>query len=193
MGKTGEKRGKKCLFFHFIGWHGCTRRNSCFQVGNYHHADQKHLTRRKTFDLDIKSTHDQPASCRARPVKVDGGLEDIRRIRSPGGERLPAASYALFPNLEKSLVFCHRRGIEIFGRLFSTGTQQRPTVFVLDAWPAPARYHWPCEHCDQRVGRAPNERSPFRFLDAVVGFCRSMSVENSEARRFEVTVWLSFA
>ena len=33
-----------------------------------------------TFDLDIEPTHGQPASCRARPMKVDGFLEDIRWI-----------------------------------------------------------------------------------------------------------------
>ena len=27
-----------------------------------------------------------------------------------------------------------------------------------------------CEHCDQGVGRSPNERAPFRFHGAVVGF-----------------------
>ena len=65
----------------------------------------------------------------------------------------------------------HRRGIEIFCRLFSTN--QRPNVFVSDAWPAPATYHRPrCEHCDQRVGRRsePLTSAPFRFHDAVVRF-----------------------
>ena len=33
-----------------------------------------------------------------------------------------------------------RSGIENFCRLFST--QQRPKVFISDAWPAPATYHW---------------------------------------------------
>ena len=47
----------------------------------------------------------------------------------------------------KPCIFCHRRGIEIFCRLFST--QQRLNVFVSDAWSAPATYHRPfCEHCE---------------------------------------------
>ena len=37
---------------------------------------------------------------------------------------------------------------------------------------------------------APNGAAPFRFRDAVVGFGRSMSVEDLECRRFEVNIWL---
>ena len=38
--------------------------------------------------------------CRARPTSVDDGLEDIPRIHGLEGESLPAALYALLPNLE---------------------------------------------------------------------------------------------
>ena len=104
-------------------------------------------------------------------MNVDDGLEDIRRIRGLGGEKLPAASYALLPNLKKGLpgIFCHRRGIEKFCRLFSI--QQRPNVFVSDAWPAPATYHRSFVNTVTRgwVG-APNGRARFRFHGAVVGF-----------------------
>ena len=48
-------------------------------------------------------------SCRARPVNVDDGLEDIRWIRGLGG-KLPAASYALLPNLKKGLFFAIGEG-----------------------------------------------------------------------------------
>ena len=34
-------------------------------------------------------------------MNVDDGLENIRWIRGLGGEKLPAASYALLPNLKK--------------------------------------------------------------------------------------------
>ena len=36
-------------------------------------------------------------------MNVDDGLEGIRCIRGLGGEKLPAASYALLPNLKKKL------------------------------------------------------------------------------------------
>ena len=84
---------------------------------------------------------------------MDDGLEGIRWIRGLGGEALPAAFYALLPNLKK-VYFCHRREIEILLRLIST--QQRPTVFVSDAWLAPTTYHRSsCERLNQRVGRSP--------------------------------------
>ena len=122
--------------FNIVCSRGCTRRNLRFHVEKCQHADQKHLTRRYAFDLDRESTHGQHASCRARPVNVDDSLEGIRWIRGLGGEKLPAASYALLPNLKKTSIFCHRRGVEKFCRLFST--QQRANVFVSDDWPAPA-------------------------------------------------------
>ena len=74
-----------------------------------------------------------------------------------------------YPKPERRPIFRHRRAIENFCCLFST--QQRPNVFVSDAWPAPATYHRSfCEHCDQRVVGAPNERAPLRFHGAVVVF-----------------------
>ena len=54
--------------------------------------DKKQLTRRCTLDLDVQSNHGQPDSCRARPVKVDDGLEDVMWIRDLGGEGLHALS-----------------------------------------------------------------------------------------------------
>ena len=88
MGNTG----KKCSFSRIICSRYCTRRNLRFHVESSQHADQKQLTRREAFDLDIEATHGQPGSRRARPVNVDDGLEDIRWIRGLGGEKLPAAS-----------------------------------------------------------------------------------------------------
>ena len=92
----------------------------------------KNSSRDDRPSIYIESIHGQPGSCRARPVNVDDGLEDIRWIRGLGGEMLPAASYVLLPNLEK-VCFCHRRGIDRFCRLFST--HPWTNVFVSDAWP----------------------------------------------------------
>ena len=135
------KNGKNTFvgFFNYLFTRLHAEQNFCFRVDNCQRADQKQLTRRWAFDLDIESTHDQPASCRARPTNVDDGLKDIGWIRGLGGGRLPAASYSLLPNLKKRSIFCHGRGIDIFCRLFST--RQRPSVFVSDAWPALAICH----------------------------------------------------
>ena len=119
----------------------------------------------------MKATHGQPGSCRARQVNEDDGLED-RWIRVLGGEKLPAASYALLPKPEKKACFLPSERDRDFCRLFSK--RQRPNVFVSDAWPAPATYHGSfCEHCDQRVGRSPQISCRSRW------FCRSMSVQDS--------------
>ena len=115
-------------------------------------------------------------------MNVDDSLEDIRWIRGLGGEKLPAASYALLPNLKKRSIFCHRRGIETFCGLFSTQqrlcqTPGRRPPRITGRFVTTVTRGW--------VG-APNERSPFRFHGAVVGFVDGwMSVEDSESRRFE--------
>ena len=41
---------------------------------------------------------------------VDDGLEDIRWIRGLGGEKLPAASYALLANPKKGIFFAIGEG-----------------------------------------------------------------------------------
>ena len=85
--------------------------------------------------------------CRWRPRRY-------RVIRGLGGEKLPAALNALLPNLKKGLFFAIGEGSRIFVACFLPGTQQRPNVFVSDAWPTPATYHRSfCERCDRWVGR----------------------------------------
>ena len=106
-------REKNVCFSRIICSRCCTRRNLRFDVENCQHADQEQLTRRYAFDLDVEATHGQTGSCRARPVSADDGLEDIRWIRGLGGEKLPAASYALLPNLKNGLFFAIGEGSRI--------------------------------------------------------------------------------
>ena len=77
-----------------------------------------HRTRTRTYKkaqhtaaratIDVRSRHiTNPRSTRfvsARPVNIDDGLDVIMWIRCLGGERLPTASYALCPNLNKLFV-----------------------------------------------------------------------------------------
>ena len=124
-------------------------------------------------------------------MNADDGLEYIRWIRGLGGEKLPATSYALLPNLKK-LYFCHRRGIENFGRLFST--QQRPNLVVSDAWQAPATDHLPFVNTVTRgwVGppmtSAPRSNFMVQPLVLSINVCRGLGISP-----LRINLWLSFS
>ena len=113
MGKTGGE--VVCLFCSC----GCTRRNLCFTLKIVNTL----IKNSSRDDRPSISTYNQatanplrvgPASCRARPKNVDDGIEDIMWLRGVGGERLPAASYALLPNPKKGLFFAIGKGSRIF-------------------------------------------------------------------------------
>ena len=97
------------------------------------------------------------------------GLEDIRWIRGLGDERLPAASYALRPNLKNGLFFAIGEGSIIFVACFLHSSAQ---MYL---------YQTPVRRPPRITGRfvntvtrgwvgVPNERAPFGFHYAVVGF-----------------------
>ena len=95
----------------------------------------------------VEATHGQPCSCRARPVNVDDGLEDTRRIRGLWGEKLPAASYTLLPNLKKGLFFAIGEGSRIFVACFLQSSAQICLYCLLYTSPSPR---------DQRGSRMPS-------------------------------------
>ena len=113
-----------------------------------------HTSRRYTFDLDKESTHGQPASCRARPVNVDGDLQNSMWIHGLGDERMPVMSYAFCPNQKKNVYFLpSEKDRDFLSSVFCTPAARR---FFLDTWQAPTTHHQPsCELCDPRVGRSP--------------------------------------
>ena len=148
------------------------------------------LTRRQTFDLDTKSTHSQPASCRARPMNVDDDLEDIRWIRGLGGERLPVASYALLPNLKKGIFFAIGEGSRNFvvcflhtsGQMFQYQTPDLRLLYITSRRVNSVTRGW---------ARAPNERAPFKFHCAAVGFVdRCLSRTRNFAASNETFRWV---
>ena len=126
---------------------------------------------------------------------VDDGLEDIGWIRGPGvgGREVARGVQRSSPKPEKRPIFCHRRGIEKFCRLFST--QQRQIVFVSDAWPAPATYHRSfCEHCDQRVGRSHERARPVQISWRRRCFFLSIDVRPGLGiSPLRTNIWLSFS
>ena len=112
--------------------------NHCINASHTRTHTKTHSTlqlmRRWTFDLDIELTHGQPASCWARPVNIDDGLEAIMWIRCLGGERLPTASYALRPNLNK-LFFSprsssERRDGDFLSSVFYTPADDTPSISI---------------------------------------------------------------
>ena len=101
-------------------------------------------------------------------MNVDDGLEDIRWIRGLRGEMLPAASYALLPNLKKGVFFAIGEGSIIFFVCFLHTRGQMLSYQTPGLRPP---------HITGRVVKivargwveAPNERAPFRIHDAVDG------------------------
>ena len=77
-------------------------------------------------------------------MNVDDGLEDIRRIRGLGGEKLPAASYALLPNLKKGLFFAIGEESRIFGACFLHSSAQMCLYLTPDIFEAIINIHRPC-------------------------------------------------
>ena len=57
-------------------------------------------------------------------MNVDDGLEDIGWIRGLGGEKLPAASYALLPNLKKGQILAIEEGSRIIVACFLHSSAQ---------------------------------------------------------------------
>ena len=102
-------------------------------------------------------------------MNVDDGLEDIRWIRGIGGEKLPAASYALLPNLKKGLLFAIGEGSRIFVACFLHSSAQMCLYQTPGRRPPPMTGRFVNTVTRGWVG-APNERAPFRFHGAVVGF-----------------------
>ena len=102
-------------------------------------------------------------------MNVYDGLESIRSIRGLEGEKLPAASYALLPNLKKSLFFAIGEGSRIFVACFVHSSAQMCLYQTPGRRPPPITGRFVNTVTREWFG-APNERAPFRFHGAVVGF-----------------------
>ena len=130
------------LFVHAVHSGTCA-----FHVENCQHADKKtaHATiglryRHRSNPRPARFVSGKAGKCRCRPRRYQ--LDPWSRGREVARGVLRSS-----PKHEKRPIFCRRRGMEIFRRLFST--RQRPNVFVSDAGAAPAAYHRSfCEHCD---------------------------------------------
>ena len=102
-------------------------------------------------------------------MNADDALEDIRWVRGVGGEKLPAASYALLLNLKKCLFFAIGEGSRAFVACFLHSNAQMCLYQTPGRRPPPITGRFVNTVTRGWVG-VPNERAPFRFHGAVVGF-----------------------
>ena len=102
-------------------------------------------------------------------MNLDNDLEDIRWIRGLGGEKLPAASYALLPNLKKRLFFAIGEGSRIVVACFLHSSAHVCLYRTPGRRPPPITGRFVNTVTRGWVG-TPNERTPFRFHGTVVGF-----------------------
>ena len=100
-------------------------------------------------------------------MNVDDALEDIRWIRGRGGEKLPAASYALLPNMKKGLFFAIEEGSRTFVACFLHCSAQMCLYQTPGRRPPPITDRF-VNTVTGGWARAANERTPFRFHGAVV-------------------------
>ena len=102
-------------------------------------------------------------------MNVDDDLEDIRWIRGLGGEKLPAASYALLPNLKNGLFFAIGEGWRFFVACFLHSSAQMCLYQTPGRRPLPITGRFVSTATRGWVG-APNEHAPFRFHDGIADF-----------------------
>ena len=95
-------------------------------------------------------------------MNVDGSLEDVRWIRGLGGERLPAASYGLLPNLKKMSIFAIREGLRFFVVCF-LHTSDQMFLYQTPGRRPPRTTGCVVNKCDQRVGRSPQRARPVQI------------------------------
>ena len=117
-------------------------------------------------------------------MNVGDGLEDVRWIRGLGGEKLPAASYALLPKLKKGLFFAIGEGSRIFVACFLHSSAEMCSYQTPARRPPPITGRFVNTVIRGWVG-APNERAPVQISRRSRWFCPSMSVQDSESRRVE--------
>ena len=130
------------------------------------------------------STHGQPTLRQARPVNVDDGLEDVSCICGLGGKKWPAASYALSPNRKKYVYFF--AVVQSSSFFVACFLHSNAYVFLHQTHRRRLPRTTAClvNSVTRRWVGAPDDRDQLTFHHL---FCRSMSVEHWESRRFKVT------
>ena len=126
-------------------------------------------------------------------MNVDDGLENIRWICGLRGEKLPAASYALLPNLKKAYFLPSERdpGFFLFVACFLHSSAQMCLYQTPGRRPPPITGRFVNTVTRGWVG-APDERAPFRFHDAALGFVDRCLPRTRNLTASINYIWLSF-
>ena len=139
--RSYRRYGERFFFFFLKGLcvHAAVRGGTCaftlkivIALIKNSSRDDRLRSRHRSNPRPTRFVSAKAGECRGRPRIYQ--VDPWSRGRELGRGVLRSS-----PKPEQRPIFCHRRGIEKFCRLFST--QQRPNVFVSDAWPAPATYH----------------------------------------------------
>ena len=152
------------LFVHAVHSGTCA-----FHVENCQHADKKtaHATiglryRHRSNPRPARFVSGKAGKCRCRPRRYQ--LDPWSRGREVARGVLRSS-----PKHEKRPIFCRRRGIENFCRLFLHSSAQMCLYQTPGRRPPPITGRFVNTLTRGWVG-APNELAPFRFHGAVVGF-----------------------
>ena len=139
--------------------------------------------------IGLRSRHrSNPRPTRFVSGKAGGcryGLEDIRWIRRLGGEKFPAASNTLLPNLKKGLFFAIGEGSRIFVTSFLHSSAQMCLYQTPGRRPPPITGRFVNTVTRGWVG-AP------RFHAAVVGFV-DRCLSRTRVSPLRINIWLSFS
>ena len=127
-------------------------------------------------------------------MNADDCLEDNRWIRGLGGEKLPAASYALLPNLKKGLFFAIMigEGSRIFVACFLHSSAQMCVYQTPGRRPPPITGRFEITVTRGWVG-APNERAPSiswssRWCFLPIDVCPGLGISP-----LRTNIWLRFS
>ena len=117
--------------FIFFFANGCRRRNLFFLVTNCQDDDKNQLVRRLTLDLNIYSSHGQPARCPARPPSIYEAFEDFRWIHGSRGRELAGGVRRHPPKPEKTSLFFAIRDFWRICVIFFCAHQRPSVVFII--------------------------------------------------------------
>ena len=183
MGKTR----KKCLFWGLFV-HAAVRSGTCACTLKIVNTLIKNSSR---DDLDIESTHGQPASLRTRPVNLDDGLKYIRWIRGLGSEKFPRHPTFFSQTWKIYIYIAIGEGSTFLSPVFYTAAPwcvcTRRLAGARHVSPAVLWTLWP-EGRSEPLTSAPRLDFKAQSLAFSIDVCRALGISP-----VWINIWLSFS